>query len=200
MSRLDVPDCLFPSRGLLQIPELRLDMQADFLDLPVLQWGTRHSRRFVNKGTWHFYSPDYRFQSIWDSPDRLVETEAHTAVEPNPSIFDQTPTAMAVGLIYKKRWVARYWQERGVKVFVDLNVAERHMSLNLRGVPQGWRAYATRGYAERPEDIEREFQVACKHRGSADVLFLVVGGVKVRPLCERLRSLFVPLPRNTDER
>jgi|WetSurMetagenome_2_1015567.scaffolds.fasta_scaffold05956_9 hypothetical protein len=199
MARTVVPDAVFPSQGQLEIPLLRMDMQADFIDLPCLQYGSRHSRRVINRGTWHFYVDDYRFQTIWDDPERIVDTGVRTCVEPNPSIFDQTPTAMAVGLVYRKRWIARYWQERGVRVIVDLNVAERHMSLNLRGVPSGWRSYATRAYHERPDDLQREYEVACRHRGGSDVWFLVVGGVWVRKWCEQHQAVWVRVHKNFED-
>lgn len=39
--------------------------------------------------------------------------------------------------IYKKRFLARAMQEKGIGVFVDLNVAPKFYKLNLMGVPKG---------------------------------------------------------------
>jgi len=182
----EVPDCVFPTDNDLEIPLLRLDMQADFLDAPVLQWGSCRGRHQINRGTWHGYSEDRVLEGIWRNPALVVATECRTCVEPNFSVFDLFPIPVVVWATYRKRWIARYWQERGVRVLVDLNVAERYMGMNLRGVPTGWRAYATHGYCDRLGDLEREHDVACQHRGSRDLLFVVYGGgASVLSVCRK---------------
>jgi hypothetical protein len=192
-SPLEVPDCVFPTDNELEIPTLRLDMQADFLDMPLLPWGHGGGRRHaINRGSWHFYVDDYAFESIWRNPALLPATECRTSIEPNPSVFDVSPIPVAVWATYRKRWVARYWQERGVRIVVDMNVAERYVRMNLRGVPRGWRAYATRGYGDRLEDVRREYELACEHRGSSDVLFIVYGGGDAaRSVCRELGTLYI---------
>lgn len=170
-------DLQLPS-GELDVPTLSLAVQASGLDLPLLTWGSVKRGRRINRGTWHFYTEDYRFQSIWDTPDVLVATECNGVVEPNISVFPQTPLPFALWAVYRKRWLARYWQEQGIHVWVDLNVAEEHSRLNLVGVPRGWRSYATHGYAERLDDLDREYQLA-RERCEAEPLFLVYGGGKL---------------------
>jgi|SRR5690606_148487 len=172
-----VVDQQFPTDNELDIPVLDLGMQADGLELPLLAWGSIKRGKRINRGSWHFYTDDFRFKGLWDNPDQLLATEANGAIEPNLSIFPQTPVAVAIELTYKKRWLARYWQEHGVKIWVDINVAYEHSRLNLVGVPQGWRAYATHGYSERLEDLDYEYSIARERCGS-EPLFLVYGGGK----------------------
>jgi len=46
-------------------------------------------------------------------------------------LFDTTPVAYGLHQIYKKRWISRYWQECGVKVWADLNVAKKFQKWTL---------------------------------------------------------------------
>lgn len=172
----DIPDCIWPSDNPYDIPLLRPDLQGNALDLPVVAWGSvRRSHRML--GSWHFYVDDYRFSRLWTDPSPILNSGCATIIEPNFSITDQTPTALALYRLYQKRWLARTWQELGrIRVFVDLNIGARHQELALLGVPDGWRAYATRGYTDKLDLTDAEYAAACRHRGSEDVLFVVVGG------------------------
>jgi Domain of unknown function (DUF4417) len=177
LTRLDVPDALFPTDNDWQVPLLDLQRQAEAVDLPVVTWGSVARTRRM-RGTWHFYCDDYRYEALWDDPSPVVNSGCASAVEPNFSIYQQTPRAVALYRIYQKRWIGRWWQSEGVKLFVDLNVSGGFEDLNLLGVPEGWRSYATRGYADQLDATEAEYTRACQRAGSEDLLFLVYGGGK----------------------
>jgi hypothetical protein len=178
-----VPNAIFFSDNPWEIPSLRLDGQAEYLDAPVTQWGAIGRAQLMH-GTYHFYTEDYRFNAVWDKPGQVVNTGCVGVVEPNFSCYDQTPRAVVIGLIFKKRWLARFWQSRGLGVWVDLNVSPKYYKLNLVGVPRGWRSYATRGYNGRAESILVELDMARRHAGAEDVRFWVYGGGReVKLLC-----------------
>lgn len=194
MSRADVPDTCWSTNNADGIPMLRLDMQADVIDFPVLQWG-RQGRTKKNSGSWVFFCEDYRMSAVWDNPTVVLNTGCRSVVEPNFSVLAQYPRAAAAWQVYRKRWLARFWQERGTRIIVDLNVALEYSDVNMLGVPRGWRAYATRGHVDRLDDLEHEFALACGRRGSADVMFLVWGGGNaVSDLCNRRGWTHVPEP------
>lgn len=177
LSRWDVPDAVFASDNDLGIPLLDANLQATAVVAPVQPWGMgAGARSRKNPGTWHFYTDDYRFDALWRDPSPVVNSGAVAAVEPNFSAYLEMPRAVALWSIYRKRWLSRFWQGHGIRVFVDLNVAEPHYSDNLLGVPKGWRSWATRGYVERLHLTEREFDLACEHAGTSDILFFVYGG------------------------
>jgi Domain of unknown function (DUF4417) len=99
---------------------------------------------------------------------------------------------VALHQIYRKRWLARYWQQLGVRIVVDLNIAERHYDLALLGVPRGWSWYATRGYVDRLDNAIAEYELACEHADGKTVNFMVYGGGKaVRELCQERGWLWV---------
>jgi hypothetical protein len=83
--------------------------------------------------------------------------------------------ALVLHHVYQKRFIARRWQEAGIRVFVDLNVDREFFDLNLYGVPSGWRAYAVRAYARDLGHVEQAFAVACQQHG---------GGKQARDLCQ----------------
>jgi hypothetical protein len=172
-----VPDCLFESNNEFDVPTLRMDLQGVQVLNPVAPYGYS-ARDARNIGTYHFYVDDYRFTAIWDNPNDLIKAGVGVVIEPNLSLYDNTPLSYGLFLIYKKRWIARYWQSFGVRVFVDLNVSHKFSQHNLLGVPQGWNAYATRGYSDRLELLEKEFLLAQEHSGRPDPLFVVYGGGK----------------------
>ncbi len=185
-----VPDAIWPSDNEWGIPLLDITRQCDAVDLPIETWGAKG--RKVKAGTYHFYTEDYRFNAIWENPQQLLIAGCVNVVEPNFSVYDQVPRAVAIWATYRKRWLARYWQSQGVRVIVDLNVARPYDDINLMGVPKGWKAYATRGYSERLQSLDEEFAIAKKHAETDGVLFVVYGGGKaVREWCKSNGALWV---------
>lgn len=193
LARCDVPDALWPSGNEWDVPDLSLQWQADAVHLPIMLWGAV-KRKTQMRGTWLFYTDDYRFKALWKDPSPVVNTGCVAVVEPNFTIGPQTPQAVALWHIYRKRWIARWWQTYGLRVFVDVNVdVEWFGDIMLLGVPRGWRAYATRGYTSRMAKTVGEYKLACDHAGTDDVLFLVYGGGKAVKLLAKQRGwIWVP--------
>lgn len=100
-----IPDCLFPSDNDVEIPSLRLDMQAQVCDIPFLCFGEQKRTQNMNgQGTVHFYTDDYRFNSVYEHPEKILQHNPRNIVEPNYSLFNETP--IAYGLQGKcKKWV-----------------------------------------------------------------------------------------------
>jgi hypothetical protein len=197
MAKSEVPDALWPSDNQFGIPSLLLSMQADAVDLPVVVWGSI-SRNTSMNGTWAFYTDDYRFEHLWNDPSLIIKTACVNAIEPNYSIYNQTPPAVAMWQIYRKRWMARYWQSKGLRIFVDLNVNRAFAEDNLQGVPAGWSAFATRGYNDRVNDLAHELSLAQGVAGKKDGLLFVVygGGSIVKKFC--MDNGLVHIPEQQD--
>lgn len=176
----------WPSGNEWDVPDLLPELQGDGVDLPVGAWGAGPRRVRTWRGTWLFYVDDYRFNGLWSEPMAPVNTGCVAAAEPNYSVFEQTPFPVALWATYRKRWLARFWQSRGIRIWVDLNVAAPWSALNLVGVPEGWKAYATRGYANRPDDLYREHSLACEQGGGSCQLLVWSGGESIRRICEQL--------------
>lgn len=185
-------DLIFPSDNEYEIPALRLDLQADAIDLPFTQWGSVR-RAATMPGTWHFYTDDFRFASLWDHPERVAATKCVTCIEINYSTTNETETARLIWQTYRKRWIARYWQTRGIRIIVDLNVASKAAEINMLGVPKGWRSFATRGYDAIPGALALEYRIACSIADPGVPLFVVYGGgAQIHELCRANAWLHIP--------
>ena len=152
--------------------------------MPVIRWG-RIARTAVHTGTYHFYTDDYKFANVFKTPQRLVESKCRAIVEPNVSTTRGAPLAIVLWGIFRKRYLARWLQQYGVTIFVDLNVEPEFREYNLMGVPKGWKHWATRAYEEWPHLLDADYDTAVQHAGTSDIVFLVIaGGAPTRAKCQ----------------
>ena len=169
-------DKLYDSDNDYDIPSLLLSEQPGYgVDLPFSAWGA-DSRLRTGIATYHFYVDDYRFEAIWKDPIKVLASGVKAVVEPNLSVYDTTPIAYGLQQIYKKRYIARYFQECGIKVYADLNVAAKFRKFNVMGIPKGYNAFATRGYSDRIEYLRGEWEIAKEISGLEKPNMIVYGG------------------------
>ena len=192
IASLMLADRIYDSNNEFDIPTLRIDRQPNSgLLLPFSGWGTDTR---IKKGiqTYHFYVEDYRFTNIWNDPAKPLQGGCSELVEPNLSLFDTTPVAYGLQLIYMKRWIARFWQECGARVYADLNVARKFYEYNKLGIPQGYNAFTTRGYADREEYLKQEIDIARQLSGLDKPNMIVYGGgERIREICLQNNVLYV---------
>lgn len=172
-----IPDCIFPTDNDAEIPALRMDRQPSFCDIPFVCFGEqKRTFQMRGQGTLHFYTDDYRFSSVYEHPEKILQHDPRNIVEPNFSLFSEIPVAFGLQAIYKKRFIARAMQEKGISVFVDLNVNSKFYKLNMLGVPRGYSAYCTRGYSDRLHYLEYEWKIAKEWSDGNELLFVIYGG------------------------
>ncbi|QGH79673.1 hypothetical protein SEA_ANON_1 [Gordonia phage Anon] len=72
----------------------------------------------VSGGALHFFLDDYRFETVWSSPERLLpRVEAVGAtLTPDFSLWRDMPRPAALWNVYRSRWCGAYWQARGIDV------------------------------------------------------------------------------------
>lgn len=190
-----IPDCLFQTDNDLEVPTLRLDRQPKVCEIPFVCYGEQARTFEMNgHGTLHFYTEDYRYNTLYDKPQQVLQHHPANIVEPNYSCFQEMPVAFALQAIYKKRWIARCMQERGINVFVDLNVASKFYKLNLLGIPIGYSAFCTRGYSDRLHYLEFEYEMARGIAGeNADNMLFVIynGGDKCKQFAKKHHCIYV---------
>lgn len=186
-----IEDVLYDSDNAFEIPNLLLSEQAGKLQLPLNPWGA-NSRLRKDVSTYHFYVDDYRFEKLWKDPIDLINSGCKAIVEPNCSLHDQTPIAFGIHLIYKKRWLARYMQELGVKVYADLNVSRKFFEYNKMGIPQGYNAFFTRGMTGWIQSLKDEHNIAKEISGKDNPNLIVYGGgEEIKEYCRRNNLLYV---------
>ncbi len=185
-------DRLYDSDNEYDIPNLLMEQQPERgLLLPFAAWGA-DSRLRKDIATYCFYVEDYRFEAIWKDPTIVINSGCAAVVEPNLSLFDTTPIAFGLQQIYKKRWIARYYQECGIKVYADLNVARKFQKYNMLGIPKGYNAFATRGYTDRIEYLLEEIEVAKQISGLERPNMIVYGGgAKIESIAKENGLIYV---------
>lgn len=184
-------DVLYESNNPFDIPNLLIEKQAGKLELPFSPWGA-NSRLRKDVTTYHFYVDDYRFEALFKDPIKLLMSGCRAVVEPNCSCHDQTPIAWGIQLIYKKRWLSRYFQECGIDVYADLNVSHKFIEYNRMGIPEGYNAFFTRGLDGWMESLKSDLQVAQEISGLDRPNLIVYGGGKqIQEFCQKQGLLYV---------
>lgn len=181
------------------IPVLDLDCQATGIVTPVIKWATL--KKGSPAGSIHFYETDYKFNRLWFNTSKLIAAMPSVCVECNFSTYATMPRAEALWNIYRKRTLARKWQDAGIAIIVDLNVEPCFRDLSLLGVPQGWNAYATRIHRGVPfSEIEADHAQAVERSGLADPFFVVFGGgQKIQVACRDRGWPWIPEHRQVVE-
>lgn len=186
-------DRIYASNNKYGIPSLLLDVLPEkSLLLPVCLWG--HKGRFSEPiKTYVFYTSDNVFNGLIKDFKKIVLSGCEEVAELNLTINDNTPMAVAIERIYQKRWISRSLQECGIKVWVDLNVSRRYAELNLIGVPSGYNAFITRGYADRIDDLEFEYTLAQNVSRLEIPNFIVYGGgISAEKFCIEHNAIYIP--------
>jgi len=170
-------DFLYPSDNKWGIPVLLTDNQPVHVELPIDPWGVE-GRYKKHMNAYHFYVDDYRFEKLFKDPIALLRSGCKQIVEPNCSIHDNTPKPFALWQIYRKRFLARYFQECGVQVFADLNVSHRFAEFNRLGIPDGYNAFFTRGVSGWQDHLDLNLEMAQRISGCDRPNLNVYGGGK----------------------
>lgn len=88
----------------------------------------------------HFYIDDYKFKSVWTTPDKWLKLfqQCRAVVSPDFSNYTDMPYAQQIWHHYMRQWCARYWQDRGVNVVSSLSWAQGQIEdWTFAGIPQG---------------------------------------------------------------
>ena len=88
----------------------------------------------------HFFIDDYQFERVWNNPNRYVEKLKQYAVvcSPDFSPYGDMPLATQIFNHYRKHWVAKYFQDRGVNIIPTIRSStdERSLEFYLDGEPK----------------------------------------------------------------
>lgn len=88
----------------------------------------------------HFFIDDYQFERVWNNPNRYVEKLRQYAVvcSPDFSPYGDMPLATQIFNHYRKHWVAKYLQDRGVNIIPTIRSStdERSLEFYLDGEPK----------------------------------------------------------------
>lgn len=77
-----------------------------------------HYKRMV-----HFFLYDYEFESIWENPEKYVETlkQYEAVLTPDFSMYIEMNPVMQLYNTFRNRWVGAFLHEKGIKVIPTVN-------------------------------------------------------------------------------
>lgn len=178
------PAVFFPGSNALSIPALNPQLQ-------LLDAEGHHFIRSSNlpgrpSACWLHYADDWRIERFWKRPQRLYNDYITASLEVNYTVLDEFPLPFALWQIYRKRYLSVWMQHKyNYFIAVDLNVPRRFQAINLAGVPLGWRAYSTRAYADRVEELQYEYDIVYQHSRGNPYLIVYGGGKPAARWCHR---------------
>ncbi|QGJ88756.1 hypothetical protein SEA_YECEY3_1 [Mycobacterium phage Yecey3] len=107
----------FESTSAWEIPDLA---PTDFVPANLAAWNMPRHREYaaLSGGALHFFLDDYRFETLWSSPERLFDRvkAVGAALTPDFSLWTDMPKAAQVWNVYRSRWIGAYWQSQGIEV------------------------------------------------------------------------------------
>lgn len=70
----------------------------------------------------HFFIDDYQFECLWEQPNKYIENfkKVGCLIMPDYSLFIDFPNAINIYNKYRNHWLARFYQDRGIKVLPSL--------------------------------------------------------------------------------
>lgn len=78
----------------------------------------KKARNKSKKDGVHFFEYDFKFECVWNFPDRYAEVmkQYGAVITPDFSYYIDFPKALRVFNKYRMHWISAYWQEKGVTV------------------------------------------------------------------------------------
>ena len=133
---------LFSSSNWLGFPDIRQDMlwdgdirrvyikDEDTAPTQMIAWSSVGIDERMTGHVINFYADDERFEhAIWENHATFLEKidrlKPAAMVVPDFSMFLKEPTAFNVWQAYRARWCARYWQEAGHKLVLNIQTCRQ---------------------------------------------------------------------------
>lgn len=180
---------VFPSSNQWGIPDLRSDRLCSLI--PKQTWGAQQIKQDERDSTFYlwstgtfpeeaaggvlgFYIDDYRFDGVWNDAvaicAKLVNQNWGGVCTPDFSVWWDWPLVMKMWNLYKSRWVARYWQEAGIKIIPSLmRFGDPTSTLDLCGMPMNppvvsFQCRAQVGDSQEDKNLNRQYVLACSNK------------------------------------
>lgn len=128
---LNLTERMYKGVGKYNIPEIEPIYE---LDIKEQDWTTFNYARGTRNGVKTdfderyrqgvtFFLDDYQFESVWTHPNKYIKTFKNYGVmlAPDFSMYLDFPKSVQIYNHYRKHWLAKYWQEHGVKVVPSIN-------------------------------------------------------------------------------
>lgn len=187
----------------LQLPDLLSDFIATPDMLPTQVFNRSKSQDTTNPQTYYcmsavpfpndreggtlgFFTFDYRFNHVYQFPDKflkeLIEEDWTAVCSPDFSTYDETPFPEKLWAVYRSRWCARLWQEQGIYVIPSIQYMSigkfdytKEISIDTLPDPCPTIALQVRSLTAY-EDVGKIIDHAVEHKSTEGVL--IYGGAE----------------------
>lgn len=88
----------------------------------LVAWNASDASRNHPSAGIHFFLDDYRFEGVWNRPERYVDRISRygCVLTPDFSLYRDMPMPMQMWNVYRSRAVGNYWQRMGLSVIPTL--------------------------------------------------------------------------------
>lgn len=108
----------------------------------------------------HFFLPDYRFQQVWNNPQKYIDCfkQYKGIVSPDFSCYIGMPKAMQIFNVYRMAFLTAYYQRYGVKVLPSVTWGEEDTyDWVFEWIPKGSAVVCSTVGCMQNKDSTREF-------------------------------------------
>lgn len=107
--------------GFAEVQKQNLDLSNIHL-LACTDTKSKETDHYKSYGV-HFFVDDYRFDGIYNNPERTIARYSQYAflLSPDFSLYQEMPLWRQIESVSKNRWVAAYWQSQGLVVIPTIS-------------------------------------------------------------------------------
>jgi len=112
-------------------------------------------------GCWHYFFDDYRFESVWNKPERYdsLVLGAAGVLTPDFSMYLEWPMTLQLWNTYRSRWLGAYWSSLGANVVPTINWGDwRTFDFAFAGVMHGSTVCVSTVGVKAGGDVPRRFR------------------------------------------
>ncbi len=105
--------------------------------------GFHNTKRNDGKNTGkavHFYMDDYKFECVWNRPERYLRklSQYRFVLTPDFSLYTNMPLAMQIWNVFRGQWCGAFWQANGLTVVPSVGWGdERSFAFCFDGIEKG---------------------------------------------------------------
>lgn len=130
----------FEGTGKYEVPSIApTHIEKEEIDLIRFDFARKLDEKQAEGKGVHFFIDDYRFIGVWREPDSYVDflKRFDFVTTPDFSVYIDFPFSLQVLAHYRRQWLGRYWQEKGITIIPDVSWSDaRSWEYCFDGIPK----------------------------------------------------------------
>lgn len=152
---------MYDGVGEMDIPVIQPVYELPKIDIWLEFEKAKRLRTKPQKAGVHFFEYDFKFESVWNFPDRYADVlSAYDCIlSPDFSMYVDFPKAVRIFNKYRNHWISAYWQEKGLTVIPVIRP----------GAEEDWDTWGFDGYPTH--SIVAVSNIGCNQRKDAKLFW-----------------------------